>query len=121
MPSVIPAIADMLPENDEKQADGEIDRVVMQRLRKLIGRDCAYVGKACLIVDILADQGALVLEARERLPPIQGDQYGRAAYRSNELLQIPIFGSDKTSLSEEIMDLFATLNDRDEDVKSDPE
>ena len=111
----------MLSENDDKRADGEIDRVFLQRLRKLIGRDCAYVGRDCLIVDILADQGALVLEAREPLPPIQGDQYGRAVYRSNELLQIPIFGSDKTSLSDEIMDLLATLNDRDQDVKSDPD
>lgn len=100
--------------------DGEIDRMFLQRLRKLIGRDCAYLGKRCLVIDILSDEGILVLETRERLPPIQIDQYGQATSRSNELLQVPIFGNDETSFSEEIMDLFDALSEHGESHASSP-
>ena len=88
----------------------EDDRGLMQRLRKLIGRDCEFLGKRCRLVEILADDGILVLETHERLPPIQTDQYGHAAYRANDMTQVPIFGRDGTSFSDEIMDLFACLS-----------
>lgn len=88
----------------------EDDRGFLQRLRKLIGRDCEFLGKRCRLVEVLADEGVLILEAHERLPPIQTDQYGQAAYRANDLMQIPIFGRDGTSFSEEIMDLLACLS-----------
>jgi hypothetical protein len=55
------------------------------------------------------DEEVLVLETRERLPPIQTDQYGLAAYRANDLMQIPIFCRDRSSFSDETMDLFACL------------
>ncbi|MCG6861901.1 MAG: hypothetical protein LJE70_11565 [Chromatiaceae bacterium] len=97
-------------DNDDEPADDRVDRLLLQRLRKLIGRNCDYVGKKCLVVDVLSDEHALILEAREHLPPIQSDQYGRAAHRSNEMLQIPIFDDDRTKFSEELMDLFASLH-----------
>lgn len=99
----------MLSTDDETRRDTEIDRGFLQRLRKLIGRDCAYLGKQCLVIDVLSDEGVLVLATRGRLPLIQTDQYGQATSRANEPLQVPIFGADESSLSEEIMDLFASL------------
>lgn len=91
---------------------GENNRGLLQRLRNLIGRDCQFLGKRCRLVEILADEGVLILETQERLPPIQADQYGQAAYRAKEMMQVPIFGRDGASFSEEIMDLFSCLSPR---------
>ena len=88
----------------------EIDRGIAQRLRKLIGRRCTYLGKTCRVIEVLSDGGILVLASSEPLPPIQVDQYGQATSRFNELLQIPIFGDDESSYSDEIMDLLAGLD-----------
>jgi hypothetical protein len=111
----------MKKEDERESMTGEDGAGFLQRLRKLIGRDCEHLGRRCRLVEILADEGVLVLETRERIPPIQADQYGQAAYRANDLLQIPIFGRDRSSFSDEIMDLFACLgagresNDRELD------
>jgi hypothetical protein len=94
---------------------GENNRGLLQRLRSLIGRDCQFLGKRCRLVEILTDEGVLILETHERLPPIQTDQYGQAAYRANETMQVPIFGRDGASFSEEIMDLFSGLSPRGAD------
>lgn len=96
----------------------ENDLGLLTRLRKLIGRECDFLGKRCRLVEVLTDQGVLILEARERLPPIQTDQYGQAAYRGNDTMQVPIFGPDRSSFSEEIMDLFANLSATGEDSAS---
>jgi hypothetical protein len=88
----------------------EDDRAFLQRLRTLIGRDCEFLGKRCRLVEVLADEGTLILETHESLPPIQTDQYGQAAYRANDIMQIPILSQDGTSFSEEILDLFACLS-----------
>jgi len=88
----------------------ESDPGLLARLRKLIGRECVFLGKTCRLVEVLADQGVIILEARERLPPIQTNQYGQAAFRANDTLQVRIFGPDRSSFSEEMMDLFASLN-----------
>jgi hypothetical protein len=100
--------------------DDEIDRGFLTRLRKLIGRKCTYLGKDCLLIDLLSEEGALILEAQERVPPIQTDQYGQAICRSKELLQVPIFGNDETSFSEEIMDLLASLSNGEKNRKPAP-
>lgn len=94
------------------------DLGLLSRLRKLIGKECLFFGKRCRLVEVLADQGVLVLEAREGLPPVQMDQYGQAAYRGNDTMQVPVFAADQSSFSEEIMDLFASLNTPPEDPAS---
>lgn len=88
------------------------DRGLLERLRNLIGRDCDYLGRRCRLIEVLADEGILVLEVRERLPPIQTDQYGQAVYRANDLMQVPIFDRNGSLFSDEIMDLFNNLNRR---------
>lgn len=82
----------------------------LDRLRGLIGRDCEYLGGRCRLVEVLADEGAVVLERRGGLPPIQPDQYGYASHRGNEVVQIPIFGADRDHFSDELLDLFACLS-----------
>ncbi len=84
--------------------DGFVDR-----LRGLIGRDCDYLGGHCRLIEVLAEEGVLVLERRGGLPPIQTDQYGQACYRGNEVVQVPIYGTNREGFSEEMMDLFACL------------
>jgi hypothetical protein len=81
----------------------------LDRLRGLIGRDCEYLGVHCRLVEVLAEEGTLVLERRGGLPAIQPDQYGRASHRGNEVIQIPIFGADRDRFSDELLDLMACL------------
>lgn len=85
------------------------DSGFIQRLRRLIGRDCQYLGRRCRLIEILAEEGALVLETQEGTPPIQTDQYGQAAYRANELVHISIFGKDREQFSEDLLDLLTGL------------
>ncbi|MCU0835419.1 MAG: hypothetical protein MUC77_13460 [Chromatiaceae bacterium] len=85
------------------------DETFLRRLRALIGRECSYLGKHCRVIEVLAEQGTLVLELREALPPIQTDQYGQAVARSAELVEVPLFAGTGDELSEELLDLLATL------------
>ena len=82
----------------------------LDRLRGLVGRDCNYFGGHCRLVEVLADEGILVLERRGGLPDIQTDQYGFASHRGNEVIQIPIFGADREHFSDELMELFECLS-----------
>jgi len=90
------------------------DRRFLDRLRRLIGRDCNYFGRSCRLIEILPDQDLLVLEHRETIPPIQTDQYGQASFRGNEMIHIPIHGRDGDNFSEEMMDLLTCLSSRNE-------
>ena len=86
------------------------DKGFLDRLRGLIGRDCEYLGGRCRLLEVLADEGTIVLERRDRLPPIQTDQYGQASHRAQDIVQIPIFGADRDHFSDELLDLFACLS-----------
>jgi hypothetical protein len=85
------------------------DADFLRRLRRLIGRECEHLGRRCRLIEILADEGTLVLETREGLPPIHADQYGQAAFRANEVVHIPIYGADRDALSEDLLQLLACL------------
>jgi hypothetical protein len=86
-----------------------IESGFVSRLRRLIGRECRYLGRRCRLVEVLGDEGVVVLEMYEEPPPIQIDQYGHPAHRANELLQVPIAGSDPSELSDELLDLLSLL------------
>ena len=86
------------------------DSGFLLRLRQLLGRDCDYLGRRCHLVEILREEGVLVLEIRDGTPPIQADQYGHAAYRANEIFQIPIFGENREQLSDDLLDLLTCLD-----------
>lgn len=88
------------------------DAGFLDRLRVLIGRDCEHLGRHCRLVEILEGEGLVVLEQRDGLPPVQVDQFGQASHRGNEVIQIPIFGADRETFSDELMDLFNCLSAR---------
>jgi len=55
---------------------------LLRRLRGLIGRECTYLGRSCRLLEILAEEGMLVMETREttadpagpiRTPGLQGE------------------------------------------------
>jgi uncharacterized protein (UPF0218 family) len=83
----------------------------LQRLRRLIGRDCEYLGKRCRLIEVLGDEDILVLETLERVPPIQTDQYGQPAYRGNEVVHIPIYGHDPEQFSDDLLEVLACLKE----------
>lgn len=85
------------------------EETFLQRMRGLIGLESVYLGKRCRVIEVLADQGALVLELREALPPIQTDQYGQAVARGAEVIEIPLFGQHRDEPSEELLELLAAL------------
>ncbi|TVQ87886.1 MAG: hypothetical protein EA400_10290 [Chromatiaceae bacterium] len=80
------------------------------RLRQLIGRQCQFYGRPCRIVDVLASERRLVLEARDALPPIQTNQYGQPTWRSYEHIEIRLDGADGDGLSEELLHLLDGLS-----------
>jgi hypothetical protein len=84
------------------------DGIFLERLRSLIGRECEFLGRHCRLIEVLAEDGTLVLEVRELLPPIQTDQYGQALYRGPEVIQVPIFAG-QDDLSDDLKDLLARL------------
>jgi hypothetical protein len=61
------------------------------RLRTHLGRHCRIGGRAWRLVEILAADGRLVLESQEVEPPIQADQYGNAAFRGPEHVELELF------------------------------
>jgi hypothetical protein len=81
----------------------------MERLRRIIGRECRFYGRSCRVVEILIDEGLLVLESREPTPPIQADQYGQAAYRANDHIEVTLF-DQAGDLSEDLMQLLDGLS-----------
>ncbi len=87
------------------------DQAIIERLHRLIGRDCRYLGRPCRVIDVLGHERRLVLEAREATPPIQADQYGQAVSRSNEIIELPLFDQND-DLSEDLMLLLDALTER---------
>lgn len=80
----------------------------IDRLHQLVGRNCRFYGRACRVVEVLTAEACLVLETHEATPPIQIDQYGQAAYRSNEHIEVALF--DATGeLSEELLHLLDSV------------
>ncbi len=86
------------------------DAVIFDRMRRLIGRDCRWLGQACRVVEVLPREARLVLELREETPPVQIDQYGQATYRANDILELPLFDAHG-DFSEELMLLLDELSD----------
>ncbi len=63
---------------------------LMTRLRTHLGRRLQLAGRPWRLVEVLAQDGRLVLESQEPEPPIQPDQYGNAVYRSPEHLEVAL-------------------------------
>ncbi len=78
---------------------------MLGRMRALIGGRFDYLGARWTLVEILTDEGLLVLR-RGSAAAIQVDQYGRANRRADETLLVPVFGPGD-ELAPELADLLS--------------
>jgi hypothetical protein len=79
---------------------------IHQRLRALIGRRFCYGGEDWLVIDVLADDDAVVLQrVGTSSGPIQADLYGQASRRVCDTLVLPVSGESPDQLSHDIIDL----------------
>jgi hypothetical protein len=85
------------------------DHTLFHRLRKLIGRRCRHLGQRCTVLEVLEDEGVLVLRCEEGPPPIQRDQFDQPLRRAAETLLIQVLDTDGSRLSPELMDLLSSL------------
>ena len=76
---------------------------ILARMRALIGDRFDYLGTRWTLVEVLADEGQLVLR-RGRPGAIQVDQYGQANRRADETLLVPVFSAGD-ELAPELSDL----------------
>ncbi|WP_295886715.1 hypothetical protein [uncultured Thiohalocapsa sp.] len=67
---------------------------LLTQLRTHLGRRCLHAGRHWRLVEVLAADGRLVLESQEAEPPIQPDQYGNAAFRAPEHIELPLFTAE---------------------------
>jgi hypothetical protein len=67
-----------------------ITQDIMTRLRGQVGRRLQLGGRPWRIVEVLASDGHLVLESVDAEPPILPDQYGNAAMRGQEHLELAL-------------------------------
>jgi hypothetical protein len=63
---------------------------LMTDLRAHVGRRLTLGGRPWRIVEVLETDGRLVLESQDAEPPIQPDQYGNAAGRAQEHLELKL-------------------------------
>jgi len=76
---------------------------MLARMRALIGERFDYLGARWTLVEVLTDEGQLVLRCGQP-GAIQVDQYGQANRRADETLLVPVFGPGD-ELAAELSDL----------------
>ena len=83
------------------------DLILTERIRSLVGSHFNYLGKTWLLIEVLTDEGKLVLADAAQNAPIQVDQYGQPLRRAPETLLIPLFDADSEAYSEELLEILA--------------
>jgi hypothetical protein len=74
-------------------------------LRGLIGKRVSHRGLVCLVVEVLEDGPALVLQDCKGGPTIQPDQFGDAHRLAPRSLILPVRGPQGLGLNPEFLDL----------------
>jgi hypothetical protein len=87
-----------------------IDPELIHRLRALIGRPCIHQGQVCQVLDLLTDDGILVVEFAGTPAGIQLDQFGQASHRGPTVGEIPILGLDGSGPSDDLVALLEGLD-----------
>lgn len=85
------------------------DQEFYRRMRKLIGRRCRHLQQNCTLLEVLADEGLLILRCEEGIRPIQADQFGQALRRASETVQIAVLEEDRETLTPEALELLVSL------------
>ena len=80
---------------------------ILRRMQSLIGKRFRYHGQTWALVDVLDEEGGVVLRNLDGGRPIQADQFGRASRRADETWLVPVFSADGDVLSEDLTELLA--------------
>lgn len=63
----------------------------LDQMKQLLGRKVRYQGRVLCVVDVLVEEGSIVLEDEDAARNIQANQFGEAGRRAPTPLTIPVF------------------------------
>lgn len=81
---------------------------LLRYLQSLIGRGFAYRGEVVVLIDVLREEEAVVLDRRGGPTSIQSDQFGRPLRRIAGSSVLPVFAGESRRISEELRELLAS-------------
>lgn len=79
--------------------------ISFEQLRRMIGIQVYHQGKPCVVIEVLEDNIALVLQALEGDATIQGNQFGDARRRVPLTYTIPVLNTERDSLHPDFLTL----------------
>lgn len=68
------------------------------KLRGLIGRQVAYQGNTCRVIELLESDRVLVLRCEGNSRHIQPNQFGEASRRVQQCISLPLFDNESGEL-----------------------
>lgn len=80
-------------------------RIDSEKLKKLLDRTLTYQGIPCRVIEILADDPALVLRDRQDCRIIQANQYGDAGERLPRIFSVAVLDTQGTGLNPDLPEL----------------
>lgn len=78
--------------------------IALPHLRALVGLRVRHQGEECLIVEVLEDPPALILQPHAR-PRLMPDHHGRPFEFSVQAITLQVLTDDRTGLNEALLDL----------------
>ena len=70
----------------------------LEKLRQLIGRQVAYQGNTCRVIELLEPERVLVLRCEGNSRHIQPNQFGEASRRVQKCISLPVFDDESGEL-----------------------
>lgn len=83
------------------------DQDFIQRIRPLIGKHFMHLGREWQMIEVLSDEGAVVLADPSNNAVIQTNLFGEPSRKGPETVLVPLYGSSHNTLSEELIELLA--------------
>lgn len=75
------------------------------KLKKLLGQFLSYQGVPCQVIEILADEPAVVLRDTSARKVIQPNQYGDAGDWATETFTVAVFDTQRGGLNPDLPEL----------------
>ena len=82
-------------------------RLDPDKLKMLLGRSLSYQGVACRVIEILADEPALVLRDPRDRQVIQPNQYGDAGGWTPQLFTVAVLNTRRDGFNPDLAELTA--------------
>ena len=80
-------------------------RIDSDKLKKLLDQPLTYRGMPCRVIEILADEPALVLRDRHDHKVIQPNQYGDAGHWTPRTFTVAVFNTQRDGLNPDLPEL----------------